>query len=157
MDGELRRTRGLVEAVVKGLGVDPSAALARTDAQTTTWTLQRGSAAILITLSARPSGPGGEMRAYLRVVSPVLTLAEGVPHEALFRHVLELTAAGLANAAFGLIEKRLVAVSERPTEDLQANEVDQMIRHLAAVADTYDNRLMDQFGAKHAAKPTAAT
>lgn len=155
MDEELRRTRTLVETVVEGLGVDPKAALARTDPQTTTWTLQRGSAAILVTLSARPSGPGGQMRAYLRVVSPVLTLAMGVDHEPLFRHILELNAAGLANAAFGVIEKRIVAVSERPTDDLQAAEVDQMIRHLAAVADTYDNRLMEKFGAKHAAKPGA--
>jgi hypothetical protein len=82
-------------------------------------------------------------------VSPVLTLpSDGL--EALFRHLLELNAAGLANAAFGLVDQRIVAVSERPTEDLQDAEVEQMIRHLAAVADTYDDRLKKQFGGDRA-------
>jgi hypothetical protein len=153
---ELARTRGLVENVVKALGIDPKVALAKEDATGATWTLQRGSASIIITLAARPGGPAGETRTYLRVVSPVLTLKDGVPHEALFLHLLELNAAGLANAAFGVIDKRVVAVSERPTEDLQASEVDQTIRHLAAVADTYDNRLETQFAA-HAASRTGPT
>jgi hypothetical protein len=155
--GELLRTRGLVETVVKGLGVDPKVALAKDDANGTTWTLQRGSASIVITLASREAGPKGEMRTFLRVVSPVLTLADGVGHEPLFRHLLTLNAAGLSNAAFGIIDRRIVAVSERPTEDLQANEVDQMVRHLAAVADTYDNRLVNEFGAKHAAAGTGPT
>jgi hypothetical protein len=149
--GELLRTRGLVETVVKGLGVDPKVALAKEDANCVTWTVQRGSASIVITLAAREAGPNGAMKTFLRVISPVMTLADGAAHEPLFRHLLTLNAAGLSNAAFGLIDNRVVAVSERPTEDLQGNEVDQMVRHLAAVADTYDNRLMNEFGTKHAA------
>jgi hypothetical protein len=150
VQGELGRTRGLIEKVVTGLGVDPKVALAKEDATTVTWTLLRGSASIVITLAARKGGPAGEMRTFLRVVSPVLTLKDGVAHEPLFLHLLELNAAGLSNAAFGVIDKRVVAVTERPTEDLSGDEVDQMIRHLAAVADTYDNRLMTEFGARHA-------
>jgi hypothetical protein len=146
LDVELARVRALVEGVVASLGVDPKVALAKEDAQVTSWTLQRGSAPILITLATRPAAPAGQLRAYLRVISPVFTLPGADGHEALFRHLLELNAAGLANAAFGLIDQRIVAVSERPTEDLQTAEVDQMIRHLAAVADTYDNRLAAQFG-----------
>jgi hypothetical protein len=148
LDKELARARGLVEEVVAGLGIDPTVALAKEDAQGATWTLKRGSAPIIITLAARPAAPVGELRTYLRVVSPVLTLTDEGPHEPLFRHLLELNAAGLANAAFGLIDQRIVAVSERPTEDLQAAEVDQMLRHLAAVADTYDDRLLAQFGGR---------
>jgi len=149
LESEFTRARALIEEVVRGLGVDPKTALAKEDAHNATWTLQRGSAPVLIRLAERPAPPKGELRTYLRVVSPVLTLAaDRAPHEPLFRHLLELNAAGLANAAFGLIDQRIVAVSERPTEDLQATEVDQMIRHLAAVADTYDDRLMTQFGGK---------
>jgi Putative bacterial sensory transduction regulator len=149
LQGELARARGLVEEVVKGLGIAPKTALAKEDADGATWTLQRGSAAIVITLATRPSNAAGELRTYLRVVSPVLTLTPtGKPegHEPLFKHLLELNAAGLANAAFGIVDQRVVAVSERPTDDLQAAEVDQMIRHLAAVADTFDDRLLKQFG-----------
>jgi hypothetical protein len=144
---EFTRARGLIERVIDGLGVDSKKALAKEEAGSLTWTMQRGSAPIVITLASRPAPPAGELRTFLRVVSPVLTLAEG-PQEALFRHVLELNAAGLANAAFGIIDQRIVAVSERPTEDLQPAEVDQMVRHLAAVADTYDDRLQKQFGGK---------
>lgn len=154
VQGELVRTRGLIEKVVTALGIDPKVALAKEDASTVTWTLLRGSASIVITLAARQGGPAGEIRTFLRVVSPVLTLKDGVPHEPLFLHLLQLNAAGLSNAAFGVIDQRVVAVTERPTEDLQPEEVDQMIRHLAAVADTYDNRLMTEFGARHAASGT---
>jgi len=148
LEQELARTRKLVEEVVAGLGVDPKVALKKDGAEGTTWTLQRGSAPIIITLGSRQTGPDGALHGYLRVVSPVLTLAEKGPHEALFRHVLSLNAAGLSNAAFGLIDDRVVAVSERPTDCLQSNEIDQMVRHLAAVADTYDDRLMSQFGGR---------
>lgn len=123
--------------------------MAKADGASVTWTLQRGSAAILITLADRPSGPDGKTTTYLRVISPILTLGEGA-NEPLFKHLLELNAQGLANAAFGLVDKRVVAVSERPTEDMQVGEVEQMIRHLAAVADTYDDRLTKQFGGKRA-------
>ena len=52
---------------------------------------------------------------YLRVASPVVTLpADAAKQAPLFRKLLELNAAGLANAAFGLIGDRVVAVSERP-------------------------------------------
>jgi hypothetical protein len=150
VEGEMSRARGLVEEVVARLGVDPKTALAKEEPHAVTWTLQRGSAAVLITLAERETGPS-KTSTFLRVVSPVLTLPdEGL--EALFRHLLELNAAGLANAAFGLVDHKIVAVSERPTEDLQASEVEQMIRHLAAVADTYDDRLMKQFGGKRASE-----
>jgi hypothetical protein len=144
--GEFERAKGLVEEVVKGLGVDPRVALAKEEGGTASWTLQRGSAPILITVTSRPGPPKGDVATYLRVVSPVFALPASGPHEAIFRHVLELNAAGLANAAFGVIDQRIVAVSERPTEDLQKAEVDQMVRHLAAVADTFDDRLKAQFG-----------
>jgi hypothetical protein len=149
VDSEFSRARTLVEDVIKGLGIEPSSVLAKEvkgKDQSATWTLQRGSAAIVITLADRLGPPKGEVATYLRVVSPVLTLEAGGSHEALFKHVLELNAAGLANAAFGLIDRRLVAVSERPALDLQRAEVDQMVRHLAAVADTYDDRLRKEFG-----------
>jgi hypothetical protein len=149
LESEFQRARTLVEEVITGLGIDPKAVLAKEEKgeeQSATWTLKRGSAAILITLADRPGPPKGDIMTYLRIVSPVMTLTAEGPHEALFKHVLELNAAGLANAAFGLIDRRLVAVSERPALDLQRAEVDQMVRHLSAVADTYDDRLRAKFG-----------
>jgi hypothetical protein len=63
------------------------------------------------------------------------------------RKVLELNASGLVNAAFGLMGDRVVAVSERPAAGLDAGEVEQIVKHLSAVADTFDDRLAKEFGA----------
>ena len=39
-----------------------------------------------------------------------MTLPDASKREALFKHLLELNAQGLANAAFGLVNERVVAV-----------------------------------------------
>jgi hypothetical protein len=80
-------------------------------------------------------------------VSPVVALpADPAAHAAFFRRLLELNVAGLGNAAFGLLDDRVVAVCERPAAGLDGEEVDQMIRHLAAVADAFDDKLQKEFG-----------
>lgn len=136
----------LVEGTIRRLGVDPGAVRAKDAPTTASWTLQRGSAAILITVSQRPE----DDKMYLRVISPVVTLPEASKREALFVRLLELNGSGLANCAFGLIGDRVVVVCERPTEGLDEIEVEQSVRHLAAVADTYDDKLVKEFGGKRA-------
>jgi hypothetical protein len=42
---------------------------------------------------------------------------------------------------------RVVAVSERPAADLDAGEVEQSVKHLSAVSDTFDDRFAKEFGA----------
>jgi hypothetical protein len=143
----------LVEDAIRGLGVDPKVAVAKEGADHASWSLRRGSAAILVSLASRDSGHGGLVALYLRVISPVMTLPPDGKREPLYRHLLELNAQGLANAAFGVVGERVVAVSERPAIDLQGDEVTQMVRHLAAVADTYDNRLVAAFGGSLAYDP----
>jgi hypothetical protein len=144
VEAEFAEGKSLVEGVIGALGLDVAACRAKETDDQASWTLQRGSAAILVTLSKRVQDGG----VYLRVISPVMTLPPPEKEKALFQHLLELNAAGLANAAFGLVNERVVVVSERPTKDLQAAEVNQMIVHLAAVADTYDDRLVKTFGGK---------
>ncbi len=146
MANEFLGAKALVEAAIRTLGVDPSTALAKEGDGHASWTLQRGSAAVLISLATRDSGHAGKIAVYLRVISPVMTLPPPDKREGLYKRLLELNAQGLANAAFGLVGERVVAVSERPTEDMQGEEVSQVVRHLAAVADTYDDRLVKAFG-----------
>ncbi len=148
MGPDFASAKALIEGAIRTLGVEPSAAIAKSGASEANWTLQRGSAAILITLTARESKPPGSSEAYLRVISLIMTLPDEEKRAALYRHLLELNAQGLANAAFGLLNDRVVAVSERPTKDMQGDEVTQMVRHLAALADTYDDRLVAAFGGK---------
>lgn len=148
MDSEFDAAKELVETTIRKLGLDPvtTRAPSKSDSQVG-WTLKRGSASVLVTVTYQEN----EDVTYLRVVSPVVTLPSNAANQAaLIRRVLELNAGGLANAAFGLMGDRIVAVSERPASGLGAEEVEQTIRHLAAVADTFDDRFEKEFGATKA-------
>lgn len=140
------KTRAIVEATIKKLGLDPKKSLVGETADQVSWTVARGSANVLITVVHRPE----QKNVFFRVAAPVLAIDEGAPKEPLFRRLLEMNAGGLSNAAFGLLDGMVVAVSERPAEGLDQNEADQMIRHLSAVADTFDDRLVREFGGKRA-------
>ncbi len=146
MEDDFENAKSLVLATIRKLGVDPATAEvpAGYSGSVAAWTLKRGSASVLVTVTRHDD----EKTTYLRVASPVVTLpADTSVHPALFRRLLEMNGAGLANAAFGLIGDRVVAVSERPAEGLGPEEVEQAVRHLAAVADTFDDRLAKEFGA----------
>jgi len=141
----------LVEQTIRKLGLDPggcrASAAGAVQGSNTSWTLKRGSASVLVTVTRYDQ----DKTTYLRAASPIIVLPEDAGKQtACMRKLLELNAAGLANAAFGLAGDRVLAVSERPVEGLGAEEVEQMIRHLAAVADTFDDKLAKDFGANKA-------
>jgi hypothetical protein len=138
--------KALVENALKEIGVDPDGVRAKDAPDVASWTLKRGSAQILVGLARREP-----LKAvFLRVVSPVIAVPEAGKREALFVHLLELNANGLGNCAFGIVGERIVALSERPAEGMDAGEVEQIVRQVAAVADTYDDRLAQEFGGKRA-------
>jgi hypothetical protein len=83
------------------------------------------------------------------VVSPAVVF-DPAKKEALFARLLELNADGMQSCAFGLVGDKVVVVTERPTEDLDIGEVEHAIRHVAAVSDTYDDKLVSEFGGKRA-------
>jgi hypothetical protein len=149
VDNDFEKAKKLVEETIRKIGLDPATCKASAAGESqAAWTLKRGSASVLVIVT-KHADEGGI--AYLRVASPVVNLpADANSHPALFRKLLELNAAGLANAAFGLIGDKVVVVSERPTAGLDAVEVEQTVRHLAAVADTFDDRLEKDFGASRA-------
>ena len=144
VEKDFENARTLVEATIRKIGLDPATTRAPASADSVAaWTLKRGSASVLVTVTQHDDGA-----TYLRVASPVVTLpADPGRHGAIMRKVLELNASGLVNAAFGLIGDRVVAVSERPAAGLDAGEVEQIVKHLSAVADTFDDRLAKEFGA----------
>ena len=146
METDFESAKKLVEATIAKLGLDPATTRGPSSDSQAAWTLKRGSASVLITVTIHEKD-----ETFLRVASPVVTVpADKAQHGALFRRLLEINAGGLANAAFGLVGDRVVTVSERPTEGLGAEEVEQIVRHLAAVADTFDDRLEKEFGATKA-------
>jgi hypothetical protein len=140
------KTKGTVEATLTKLGLDPAKSLVKATDDQASYTLMRGSASVLVTVVHRTE----QNAVFLRVASPVMTPADD-KRDALYKRLLEMNAGGLANASFGLLNDKVVVVSERPAEGLDEGEVEQIIKHLSAVADTYDDRLVKEFGGKRAA------
>jgi len=138
--------KGLVVDALKKIGVDPDAVRGKDAPDVASWTVKRGSAQVLVSLARRDP----DRHIFLRVVSPVMTLPDPGKREPFFVRLLELNANGLGNCAFGMVGERFVALSERPTEGLDQAEVEQIVRQVAAVADTYDDRLVNEFGGKRA-------
>lgn len=146
VEAEFQKAKTLVEDVIKKLGLDPTKLRGKATDDLATWTFTRGSAQVLVTVSKSERGDG----AFLRAVSPIMTMPPADRLLAFYRRLLELNASGLVNAAFGIVDDQIVAASERPTVGLDASEVEQIVRHLSAVADTYDDRLVKEFGGKRA-------
>jgi hypothetical protein len=147
VDDLFNGTKELVEATLKKLGLDPDASKAKSDDAHATYTFGRGSAHVLCAVIKRIE----QKAVFLRVAAPVLTPPEDNERaHALFERLLELNGAGLSNCAFALIDGRVVVVSERPAPGLDAAEVEQILKHLSAVADTYDDRLVEEFGGTRA-------
>lgn len=139
---DIKRAVRLVEETIQGLGIDPASVRMPAPGGGQAWSLMRGSAAIAIFLRAPRAN---EDTPYLRVISPIVKIDKSQELQ-LYRHLLELNASGLASVAFGIHEDRVVAVSERPTRDLDPSEVKFIVQIVGAVADHYDDELTRQFG-----------
>jgi len=137
------RALALVEAAIRRLGIDPDASRSERPGHVA-FALRRGSARILIAIH-EPAGEREEAR--IRVVAPVVKLPDEAKHLDLFRWLLQANAAELVGAAFALSANEVVVVSERSTTDLDASEVDSMIRNVGRVADRYDDEIADSFDA----------
>lgn len=140
---DVERAVALVEQVIRGLGIDPSASRTDRDGHVS-FALRRGSARILIAVHS-PSAALPEGR--LRVVAPVVVLPPPDREHALFRRLLEANASELVGSAFAVSGEEVVVVTERSVRDLDASEVDSMIRTVGRVADRYDDELATSFGA----------
>ena len=141
---EFDDAKRLVEEVVARLGLAPEKVRIEDRDDLVTWSIQRGSAAILISIAKNDRGDSASLRA----VSPLMSLPPDDKLLPFFRRLLELNGHGLVNASFGLVGDRVVVKSERPTAFLDSEEIEQIILHLSAVADTYDDRLVSEFGGR---------
>ena len=147
----VNEARGMVEAAIRKIGLDPAALLTRDstkdgghgDAHQLAWSLKRGSAAVLIMILRR-----GDVTS-LRVVSPTIVF-DPAKKDVLFKRLLELNADGMMGCAFALVADKVVVVTERPVVDLSEAEVAHAIRLVAGVSDTYDDKLVAEYGGKRA-------
>ena len=143
------RTKNSADLLI--IGLDPATLLTKDstkdsghgETQQVAWTLKRGSAAVLVMLLRRADV------ASLRVVSPTIVF-DPAKKDVLFPRLLELNAEGMMGCAFALVGDKVVVVTERPIVDLSEAEVAHAIRLVAGVSDTYDDKLVAEFGGKRA-------
>jgi hypothetical protein len=129
-----------VEGILKKLGLDPNTARVRDEAGTRAWGMLRGSAQVLLMVTS------GDHGTWLRVIAPVVKLPKEDKRQAFFEKLLELNAKSMRNAAFGVLNDGVVVVSERPAEGLDPQEVEQILKHVGAVADHYDDQFIKEWG-----------
>ncbi|MGZ3416294.1 MAG: T3SS (YopN, CesT) and YbjN peptide-binding chaperone 1 [Polyangiales bacterium] len=129
-----------VEGILKKLGLDPNVARVRDEPGTRAWGMMRGSAQVLLMVTT------GDHGNWLRVMAPVVKLPKEDKRQAFFEKLLELNAKSMRNAAFGVLNDGVVVVSERPAEGLDPQEVEQILKHVGAVADHYDDQFIKEWG-----------
>lgn len=129
-----------IESVLKKLGLDPNGSKVRDEEGTRAWGLLRGSAQVLMMVTTT------EGATWVRVIAPVVKLPSEDKRMAFYTRLLELNARGMRNASFGLLNDGVVVVSERPAEGLDQNELEQILKHVGAVADHYDDLFISEYG-----------
>jgi len=127
-----------VEGLLAAIGLAPAAARMPVDSGYG-WHFQRGSALIEVYLNPEDEG-------YLQVLSPIMHLPAS-NLLALYRRLLELNLQ-LTHAALGLHEDVVYVFHERLLADLDAAEVEIIVRRLAAYADELDDALAAEFGGR---------
>ncbi len=151
-ESDYQRAVSFVESTVKALGVDPARCRVNVSGSGDAFSLRRGSASMLVTLQ---HGKDADDEGTIRIVAPIVMLpSEPTKEHALLRKLLHLNAKDLTGAAFALQDGQVVVVTERSVEDLDASEVEQMIRSLGRVADRFDDALASEFGVQRVADRT---
>jgi len=110
------------------------------DAQGLGWWLLEGSAKIYIYVTEANQG------ATLRITSPIVELPK-TNLEGFYRHLLDLNGS-LSSCALSTHENIVLVVAQRPTFGLVQEELDDLVWHVAYVADQLDNKLAEQFGCR---------
>jgi hypothetical protein len=104
------------------------------------WWLVEGSARIYIYVQDEAQG------ASLRITAPIVEIPEK-NRENFFRHLLDLNGT-LSSCALSTHENIVLVVAQRPTFALAQEELDDLVWHVAYVADLLDNKLADEFGCR---------
>jgi len=104
--------------------------------------MKRGSAQVLFIVAEEP-----KTGVWLRAIAPVVKVpADGAKKLELYGRLLDLNAKAMRNAAFGVLNENVVVVSERPAAGLDAAEAEQILKHVGATADHYDDLLANELG-----------
>lgn len=109
------------------------------DAEDFGYWLSEGSAKIYIFVQE------SSQDAVLRITSPLVYLPEDKARlEDFYRHLLDLNSS-MSNCALATHQNLVLIVAQRPTRGLTQEELDNLVWHIAYVADMLDNQLADNY------------
>jgi len=146
------RAVALVENTVRGLGLDPAKCRMETAEGGRGYSLRRGSASMLVMLQ---HGTRSDDVGTLRIVAPIVVLPTDTAKEhSLFRRLLNANAKDLGGTAFAVADGQVIVVSERSVQDLNASEVEVIVRSVGRIADRFDDVLAAEFGVQRVADRT---
>lgn len=140
------KTRALLEEALRKVGLDPKTSVVRDEGDQLAFGVMRGSAQVLLAATR------GDRGVWVRAIAPVVLLPPEAARLAFYAKLLDLNAKAMRNAAFGVLGDKVVVVSERPAEGLDPEEVEQILRHVGATADHYDDLFATEYGVPHASK-----
>lgn len=146
--GTANEAVGMVEQYFRRRGLDPSEQ-SLTDAKGYGWWLAEGSAKIYVFVQESPHG------AVLRITSPLVFLPES-NKEAFYLKLLSLNST-LSSCALSIHDEIVLVVAQRPTFGLVQEELEDLVWHVAYVADLLDNKLSDEFGCQMYNEEAAAS
>ena len=107
------------------------------------WVFRKGSATGLVLVKPEPNEPGG---GDVLAVCEIMRLPEE-NREKLYRRLLELNDALCGKASFGVNDQDVVLLQAgRKLEQIDPAEIEDLLLRTAALADRYDDALLDEFG-----------
>lgn len=110
------------------------------------WWLMEGSAKVYILVQEGPKDVRGRSSSLIRITSPLVHVPES-NKELFYRRLLDLNA-NLSLCALSTHEDVVLVVAQRPTANLDQEELDDLVWHVAYVADLLDNKLAAEYGCR---------
>ncbi|MDQ5965580.1 MAG: hypothetical protein QG625_1735 [Cyanobacteriota bacterium erpe_2018_sw_39hr_WHONDRS-SW48-000098_B_bin.30] len=110
------------------------------------WWLMEGSARVYILVQEGPKDSRGQNPSMLRITAPLVHIPD-LNKEQFYRRLLDLNG-NLSLCALSTHEDVVLVVAQRPTAGLDQEELDDLVWHVAYVADLLDNKLAEEFGCK---------
>ncbi|MDR7511084.1 MAG: YbjN domain-containing protein [Armatimonadota bacterium] len=147
-EANLRSCIQMIEETISALGHDPDKSRLETQDLMPAWRVKKGSAHVYVALYSKDGAN------HLRVTAPVMHLEGEVDRPRLFQRLLELNASDVRGAAFALTGTEIVLTADRPTLDLDRSEVHDLLRRVEDYADSFDDRLVAEFGGRMAGLST---
>jgi Putative bacterial sensory transduction regulator len=130
--------KDVIETVISSLAQNDSAMVGQTE-KGNLWKFQYGSVEVFVQLT------GETDEDLLTVWSPVLKLP-AKDESGLMRRLLEMNWGQTYESRFGLMNDRIVVLSQRTVADLSPEEISRAITLVATIADDNDEALKETFG-----------